>query len=106
MMFLAAFIMFTLVSISVCPDLLRCESVCVPLPVCKCVFLCQCASSSVTYLSVICNSRVRSVLRGQIWADIGFTDMCEEVRGYRDEMTLIGQSESVVCPERRLGCNV
>lgn len=35
MMFLAAFIMFTLVSISVCPDLLRRESVCVPLPVCK-----------------------------------------------------------------------
>lgn len=81
MMFLAAFIVFTLVSISVCPDLLSRES----------VFFCHCASSSVTNLSVICNSHVRSGLRGQSWAHIGFTDMCVKVRGYRDEMTLIGQ---------------
>ncbi len=70
------------------------------------MFFCQCASSSETYLSIISNSHVRSGLKGQSWAHIGFIDMCVEVRGYRDEMTLIGQSESVVCPERRLGCNV
>lgn len=34
-MFLAAFIMFTSVSISVCPDLLSHEFVCVPLSACK-----------------------------------------------------------------------
>lgn len=71
-----------------------------------CVFLCQCVSSSVTYLSVIWNSCVRSRLRGQSWARIGFIDMCLEVRGYRDEMTLIGQSESDVCSKTRLGCEV
>lgn len=67
------------------------QSLCVPLPVCK-------------FFS--CNRHIRSGLRAQSWAHTGFTDMCVEVRGYRDEMTLIGQPESVVCPEKWLGCDV
>jgi len=78
-MFRAAFVKFSSVSIFYLSSL----------------FLRWCASPSVTsYLSVIFYTHIRS----------GF--MCIDVRGYRDEMTLIGQSESVVCQEEKLGCDV